>query len=153
MELGYRRSVAALAPQLDRFFSARVPDPHDAEELAQETIIRSLESELRFRGDASVRTWMFAIARNVLREYRRCRLHCPSELPTDECFCAPDTDHAARVAVSVAVAALPPHLRELYDLHYRQGHRICDCARLLARPVGTVKYQHFELRKRLRRML
>ncbi|MFO7565264.1 MAG: RNA polymerase sigma factor [Enhygromyxa sp.] len=52
---------------LYRFFASKVGD--DAEELVQRSFLAALESAERFRGDASVRTWLFAIARNILRQW------------------------------------------------------------------------------------
>ena len=52
---------------LYRFFASKVGD--DAEELVQRSFVAALESAERFRGDASVRTWLFAIARNILRQW------------------------------------------------------------------------------------
>lgn len=50
-------------------------DPQEAEEITAETFLRAMESETRFRGEASVTTWLCAIARNLwlsrLREQRR----------------------------------------------------------------------------------
>jgi RNA polymerase sigma-70 factor (ECF subfamily) len=40
----------------------------DAADLSQETFVRALRGADRFRGDSTVRTWLFGIARNVFRE-------------------------------------------------------------------------------------
>lgn len=40
-------------------------DPHVAEDLLSETFVRAIQSFPRFRGDSSVKTWLFAIARNI----------------------------------------------------------------------------------------
>lgn len=49
-------------------------DPHRAEDLLQETFIRAMGGLFRFEGRSSVRTWLFAIARNSyiddLRKYK-----------------------------------------------------------------------------------
>ena len=47
--------------------------PEAAAALSQETLIRALRGANRFRGDSSVRTWLFGIARNVFREWGRHR--------------------------------------------------------------------------------
>jgi RNA polymerase sigma-70 factor (ECF subfamily) len=52
---------------LYRFFASKVAD--DSEELVQRSFVAALEGVARFRGDASVRTWLFAIARNILRQW------------------------------------------------------------------------------------
>lgn len=57
--------------------------PNDAEDLAQETFLRALRGAERFRGDSSVRTWLFGIARNVFREWVRHRRHRRTERLTD----------------------------------------------------------------------
>lgn len=38
---------------------------HIAEELTQETFLKAFKSLLWFRGDASIKTWLFRIARNT----------------------------------------------------------------------------------------
>src|SRR3954449_5623292 len=60
----HRRGVYA-------YFVRVVGNRHDAEELTQETSYRACTAALRFRGDASARTWLFGIARRVLLEASR----------------------------------------------------------------------------------
>ncbi len=52
-----------------RFFRNKVRDGNQAEELTQRTFKGAVEGVLRFRDGASVRTWLFAIARNILRQW------------------------------------------------------------------------------------
>jgi RNA polymerase sigma-70 factor (ECF subfamily) len=52
---------------LYRFFANKAGDETD--ELVQRTFVAALEGADRFRGDASVRTWLFAIARNIVRQW------------------------------------------------------------------------------------
>jgi RNA polymerase sigma-70 factor, ECF subfamily len=56
------------------YFLRLVGDRHDAEELTQETFTRACRAVLRFRGDSSVATWLFGIARRVLLEAIRAGL-------------------------------------------------------------------------------
>lgn len=43
---------------------------HDAEELLQETFFQAFKSISRFKGESSISTWLFSIARNVyLKKY------------------------------------------------------------------------------------
>ena len=48
------------------YFSRTLGDRHAAEELTPETFYRACVAALGFRGDSSVRTWLFGIARKVL---------------------------------------------------------------------------------------
>lgn len=56
---------------VQRFFANKVGKPEQVEELAQRTFAACVDGVERFRGDANFRTWLFAIANNVLREYFR----------------------------------------------------------------------------------
>jgi RNA polymerase sigma-70 factor, ECF subfamily len=53
---------------------------HDAEDLVQEAMLRGWRSYARFRGEASVRTWLYRIATNAFLSSKRRRRHLPSDL-------------------------------------------------------------------------
>jgi RNA polymerase sigma-70 factor (ECF subfamily) len=149
-----------------RWFARRVTQPADAEDLAQETIIAAIESLPRFRGDSSPRTWVYAIARNQLLKYIRGARRRPLSLPADQdtrtgvlqTGCPGPPDHTAedatnRITVQVIVSHLPVALREVYNLFYCDGRATREIARQLHRSQGTVKYQLYEIRRRVRRAL
>jgi len=50
-------------------------DPNLSEDLLSETFIRAIKSIGRFKGDSSIKTWIFSIARyswyDYLRNYRK----------------------------------------------------------------------------------
>ncbi|MBQ9903053.1 MAG: RNA polymerase sigma factor [Clostridia bacterium] len=52
-----------------------------AEELLAETFFRAFTGLCSFRGESSVRTWLFSISRNVFREYLR---RNPRAIPTED---------------------------------------------------------------------
>lgn len=54
---------------LYRFFANKVSRVEEVEDLVQRCFIGAAEGLVRFRDDASVRTWLFAIARNILRQW------------------------------------------------------------------------------------
>ena len=54
-----------------RFFRAKVST--EVDDLAQQTFLSLLESRATFRGDSSFRSYLFGIARNVLRHHYRRR--------------------------------------------------------------------------------
>lgn len=56
------------------YFFRLHPNRIDAEELTQETFVRACGAAVRFRGESSVRTWLFGIARRVLLEASRAGL-------------------------------------------------------------------------------
>ena len=54
---------------LRRFFANRGCDTQDVDELLQRTLTAATESAHRYQGKASPRTWLFAIAHNILRRW------------------------------------------------------------------------------------
>src|SRR5689334_16153840 len=53
------------------FFRRRVPDPAQAEELAQETFLAILRGSSRYEPRALFRTYLYAIGFKILRAHRR----------------------------------------------------------------------------------
>jgi RNA polymerase sigma-70 factor (ECF subfamily) len=60
-------------PRIFRFILASVRDGGTAETLAQECFWNAYRSRTRFRGDASVHTWLVRIATNLVRDHLRSR--------------------------------------------------------------------------------
>jgi RNA polymerase sigma-70 factor (ECF subfamily) len=97
-----------------------VLNSRDAEELAQETFVRVWQQRTKFRPDATLRPWIFAIAvnlaRNRLRWWRRrpeIALEDWTESPDPGATGASAAERAERRhAVQTAIAALPVDLRE-----------------------------------------
>ncbi len=72
---GDRRAGAALFDRhfasIRRFFVNKACSESEVEELVQRSFVAALESAERFRGEASVKTWLISIARNIQREWIR----------------------------------------------------------------------------------
>ncbi|MCA1831756.1 MAG: RNA polymerase sigma factor [Actinomycetota bacterium] len=91
------------------YFLRTIGDRERAEDLAQETFLRACGSAVLYRGTASVRTWLFSIARNTLVDsYRR---RSPELLgdPPDQVV---EFDPVRRLEVEEALRALPILSRE-----------------------------------------
>lgn len=56
---------------LYKFAVLRVNDPHVAEDLVQETLIKAFANLDKFRNESTIRTWLFAIMRNEISGYFR----------------------------------------------------------------------------------
>lgn len=66
---------------IHRFFANKVD--HEIEELAQDTFVRCVEAYERYEGRSSFRTFLFAVANNVLREwFRKKNRHQPIDFET-----------------------------------------------------------------------
>src|SRR5687767_778414 len=67
LESLYRAHAATVA----RFAAKLSGAPADVDDLVQEVFVVAAERLSTFRGEADVRTWLFAITRNVVRHRRR----------------------------------------------------------------------------------
>jgi len=67
----FRLLVDRHAPAVLRYARALTESREDAEDIMQETFLAALRSAGRFRGEASVKTWLFVIARNSALRLRR----------------------------------------------------------------------------------
>jgi RNA polymerase sigma-70 factor (ECF subfamily) len=124
-----------------RRLCAILVDEGSADDLAQETFSRVLRGLRRYRGDASARTWLLAIARNVCadelrgRTRRRRRDHELTEIAS---MPPPAADHAVRLEIIDLISRLAPERREafvltqLLALSYDEAASVCGC------PRGTV---------------
>ena len=134
------RLVKTSYPEVWRLCAALV-DEQAADDLAQETFVRLTRSLRRFRGQASARTWILAIARHVCmdelrrrhRQRRRDRLLAAAGAPS------PFADAAGDVASNELLANLDPNRRaafvltQLFRLSYQEAAAVCGC------PTGTIR--------------
>ena len=110
--------------KVKRFFDNKVGG--DTEDLIQSTFMGCLEGLARFRGASSFRTFLFGVARNVLREYFREKLRLQREADFEETkaidlAAGPSTIIAARREQRVLLEALrrlPLDTQVLLELHY-----------------------------------
>lgn len=59
------------SPELYRYLLSLTHSSADAEDLLSDTFLRALVKLPTFRGDSSIRTWLYAIARNTWLEHLR----------------------------------------------------------------------------------
>jgi RNA polymerase sigma-70 factor, ECF subfamily len=119
-------------------FCAHLVDPGSADDLTQEVYVRAMRSMHRFRGDASARTWLLAVARHVAAdEIRRRQRRRRYEPPTP----APDVQPAEvdAIAVQDLIDQLDPDRRAAFVLTQQLGFSYADAAATLDVPIGTVR--------------
>ncbi|GAB4026371.1 MAG: RNA polymerase sigma factor [Candidatus Microgenomates bacterium] len=61
------------APKLRRFLAAKLPNEADAEELLQDTFLSVFDSLPIYRGESSVISWIYSIARHEVADFYRKR--------------------------------------------------------------------------------
>lgn len=148
-------------------------DPEEAGDVTQETFIRAFKAISRFRGDASVKTWLFRIAinqsRNRYRWWKRRKREktvsldatvCATERPLSEVVPSdvptPEDETLRNERAGIlhdAIARLPEHFREAVVLCDIQGFAYEEIAEILNINLGTVKSRISRGREELRRKL
>lgn len=126
--------VDCLREPLTKFVYGFVRDHHAAEDLVQETLLKTLRNLHRYRGQAAVKTWVFTIARNLCLDYLRgsgrSRLRLLGSLP-DADRDLPDPLSADpggtleldenRASIARALSGLSPEAKELLILRIYLG--------------------------------
>ena len=68
---------------LFRFAKLRLGSSHLAEDIVQETFVKAFQGFSKFRGEASVRTWLFQILRNEINSHFRKAAKAKKATPTE----------------------------------------------------------------------
>lgn len=121
---------------------ARLGDRADADDLTQEVYLRALPALAAFRGDASARTWLLQIARNVCVDHvrRRTRGRALLDRLTQRLTGADDgTSATGLVDLDDAIASLDPDRREAFVLTQVSGLRYAEAAVVCGVPIGTIR--------------
>jgi RNA polymerase sigma-70 factor (ECF subfamily) len=153
---GVRAVYAAHGAELYRFALRSLGDRGLAEEAVQETFVRAWQAADRF-DDAlgSLRTWLFAIVRNVVIDLSRARAVRPALAPgtsIDEAGALVDEVEQVLTAWQVEEALRKlsfEHRHALVEVHYN-ARTYQDVAQDLGVPVGTVKSRVYYALKAMR---
>ncbi len=137
-------------------------DRQEAEDATSEVFLRLVRALPGFRGDSSLRTWLYAICRNVLRDRWRERASLPSlsldrmpagRMAHSDAPSAPEADtEPARAQGSelgqVVLAQLNERERRVLSLRFLDGRSVADAAAELGVSPGNLKViQHRALRR------
>lgn len=159
------RFIALLPEHTDALLrvAAALVGTADAEDAAQEAILRAWQAWPRLREQGAMRSWLVRITVNVCRDWRRGRFGTRQRLTqslsasayegarVERAFATPDTDpgasdYAAALDLRSAISALDDDLRVIVALRYYAGMDATMVGAALGIPSATV-------RTRLRRAL
>jgi RNA polymerase sigma-70 factor (ECF subfamily) len=137
------------------FFCRRVEDRSQAEELTQDTFLALLRAQERYQPTALFRTWLYAVALNILRAHRRKTLF-------RALFSGRATEHndppapaflEIELILREAVGKLEPADREVLLLREFEELNYAEIAMILHIPINTVRSRLFRARTALRDLL
>lgn len=155
---GFEQIVRHYSPMIFSMAS-RLVGPSDAEDIVQETFLRAYSALEKFRGESSLKTWLYAIALNrararhgTLSRLRRIFVSAPRGERADDSF--PAFDNAADTAMSpeensiarerrgrlrAAIESLPVEFKTAVILRDLEGLSYQEVAEVLSIPIGTVR--------------
>lgn len=143
-----------------RFFLRQGVSREQAKDLTQETFLRVYQNIEEFRGDSSLKTWIFSIAKNVWLNYLRWRHTEKREgeevsLDNEELKIKPEVLEKIlldekKKKLYEAVMRLPRRMRACVWYRIYRGLKYREIAERMGISIGTVKAQLFEAEKRLR---
>lgn len=142
-----RLLVERHAPALARFAVASGAR-EEVEELVQDTFVRAFASLDSFRGDSSLRTWLFTIERRLLLDRRRAARR-REMVPVAESDVATEFDALDGVVADEtqqrlqgAVDRLTPTQREVFLLRVTEGLSYKEIAELVGSTEGAARVHY-----------
>jgi RNA polymerase sigma-70 factor (ECF subfamily) len=130
-------------------FAASAGERDGIEELVQDTFVRAFASLDSFRGESTLRTWLFTIERRLMLDRRRAERRSPETVPVDESdhvseYGALDALIADEVQERVrrSLAALSPTQREVFTLRVQQGLSYKEIAVIVDTTEGAARVHY-----------
>jgi RNA polymerase sigma-70 factor (ECF subfamily) len=144
--------------ELFQWFCRLTGSSDRAADLTQETFAAFWESLDRIRGDASHRTWLYAIGRNLWRNQIRDRkVHDPAPLALvadgRRAVERAAQEREFREAAEMAVGGLPEDLREAFTLRFWHEFEYDEIAAIQRVSPATARWRYFAARRRLHEAL
>lgn len=139
-----------------RFFTAKIP--HAADDLTQQSLLACVERHADIRADASVRAYLFGIARRKLLDYLRQHDRL-ARMMSFRVAQGPDTQLTPSGVVAMrneqrlllrALDALPPDMHITLMLFYWEGMSTAEVGGALEISVSAVTSRLSRARERLR---
>jgi RNA polymerase sigma-70 factor (ECF subfamily) len=173
-ESAFTQIVSAHRGRIYGYVRGMLRNETDAEEVTQDTFVRAYRSLDRFRGDASLTTWLHRIATNLARNrywyfFRRRRQdtvsldYTPEDstnqplLATMESEELDPSQHTSKEeflsTVRSCVERIDPTFREAFELRAGKGLSYQEISQRTGAPVGTVKSRIARARRDLQSLL
>ncbi|HUF29247.1 MAG TPA: RNA polymerase sigma factor [Gemmatimonadaceae bacterium] len=131
-------------------FVASMGAREEVEELVQDTFVRAFASLDGFRAQSTLRTWLFTIARNLMRDRARAAKARTEESEIDDSHVATGHDALDQlvadetgVRLRAAIQCLTPLQRDVFTLRVTQGLSYREIAGVLGSTEGAARVHYF----------
>ncbi len=170
-EAAYETLLARFEHPIFNLVSRLTNDPGDAPDVVQEVFLKVFRNVHTFRGQSSLKTWIYRIAVNESRNHRRWfGRHRSQEIALEPTpgethsylDWLPDParspmelamDHERETLIEAALAEINPHYRAALVLRELEGLSYDEIAEILETSLGTVKSRILRGREALRERL
>jgi len=170
-EAAYETLIARFEHPIFNLVSRLTNDPGDAPDVVQEVFLKVFRNVHSFRGQSSLKTWIYRIAVNESRNHRRWfGRHRSQEIALEPTpgethsylDWLPDParspmelamDHERETLIEAALAEINPHYRAALVLRELEGLSYDEIAEILETSLGTVKSRILRGREALRERL
>jgi RNA polymerase sigma-70 factor (ECF subfamily) len=151
--------MARHGPAVYRHCREALHDATLADDVQQQVFIAAFRDLPQFGQRASVRTWLFAIARHRVLDAVKARRRAGSHIEEDDAMDVPDPRPSAgesiddvrlRKALAACVGKLPEKVRIALLLRFQQGFSFEDMAVVCRKKPGTLQAQVTRALPRLR---
>lgn len=130
-----------------------------ADDITQDTFLKAYNKLFTFRGQSSIKTWLFAIARNTAFDYKKSsffkRVTLVEYITQQKTHPSAESEAMESLLSSELwgkVMRLPVKLREAIILYAHHQLKMKEIAELLGLSEGTVKSRIFKARVKLLQM-
>ncbi len=147
MSVGAKSSMqddlAAVVPNLRAFARSLCGNPHQADDLVQETLVKAWKNQSSFAEGSNLKAWLFTILRNTYLSERRKRKHEVEDqdgmLAEQLSVHGAQSGHMDMIDFSKAFAKLPDDQKEALILIGAEGFSYEEAALMCGCAIGTIK--------------
>ena len=146
--------LAPIKKHLYNFIKKSLNFSHDADDIFQETLLKSFRYFHSFQQDKSFKTWIFTIAHNLVKDY----FSSPGSLAPLEDADAVVLDEDQSLPLDVkeiyhVAANLKPRHREVFFLYYYNEFKVMEIVEITGLTKVNVKFILHQARKTVRNIL
>lgn len=158
----FTHKIASLRPTLQNFTRRFTNDREESHDLVQDTMLKALMYQDKFREDTNLKGWLFTIMRNTfINNYRKNqRARTSNDTTKDLYFLNVEEDHTFnRPQESMEFKEIWRNVNHVKDellipfKMHTTGYKYHEIAEHLGIPIGTVKNRIFHARKEIQKRL